>query len=189
MQILNKLRVAGNPRGTTTRRCPDSGPGTFICCQRNQLLPHCGPEVLRWDNRGVASEIVVALIGGVAGLTTGVVGSLFAPWANWGAEKRRRRQDRRVERIAEWPLGVRRLREAESDYLKSVHGHAPAYGAQPDATTRNWWATLRPELKDDVARHIEELSKNTGVQERSGQVPNLLRDEIVRLERDKWKLV
>lgn len=137
----------------------------------------------------MASEIVVALIGGLAGLTTGVAGSLFAPWASWGVEKRRLQQERRVQRIAEWRLGVRRLREAESDYLKSVQGRAPAYGAQPDATTRNWWATLRPELKDDVARHIEELSKSSGVEERYEEVPNLLRDEIVRLERDKWKLV
>lgn len=137
----------------------------------------------------MASEIVVALIGGLAGLTTGVAGSLFAPWANWGAEKRRLQQERRVQRIAEWRLGVRRLREAEGEYLKSVGGHAPAYGPQPDATIRNWWATLRVELAADVAQQIEELSKNTGVEERYGEVPNLLRDEIVRLERDKWKLV
>ena len=142
-----------------------------------------------WDNSRVASEILVALIGGGAGLTTGVVGSLFAPWASWGVEKRRLQQERRVQRIAEWRLGVRRLREAESLYVQSLRGDGPAYGPQPDVTTRNWWATLKPELRSDVARKIEDLSNNTGVEERFEGVPNLLRDEIVRLERDKWKLV
>jgi hypothetical protein len=137
----------------------------------------------------VASEIVIALIGGGAGLATGVVGSLFAPWASWGVEKRRLQQERRVQRIAEWRVGVRRLREAEGLYLKAVRGEAQAYGPQPDVTNRNWWATLKPELQSHVARRIEELSNNTGVEQRFDDVPNLLRDEIVRIERDKWKLV
>jgi hypothetical protein len=56
-----------------------------------------------------AYEVPVALISGGVGLTTGAIGSLFAPWANWGVEKRRLKHQRRVDRIKEWRDGVKNL--------------------------------------------------------------------------------
>ena len=47
----------------------------------------------------MASEIAVAIIGGVTGLVTGTAGSLTAPWAQWGVEQRRLRRQRRVDLI------------------------------------------------------------------------------------------
>jgi hypothetical protein len=64
----------------------------------------------------VASEIVVALIGGGAGLASGTVVSLIAPWSNWGIEKRRLRRESRVQRIKEWRKGVNALRAAKANH-------------------------------------------------------------------------
>jgi hypothetical protein len=69
----------------------------------------------------VASEIAVALISGCTGLATGAVGSLFAPWANWGIEKRRLRHESRVKLIAEW-----RERVSYLDSKERRHGQ-PSY--------------------------------------------------------------
>jgi hypothetical protein len=44
--------------------------------------------------------IYVAVIGGLSGLITGAIGSLVAPWVNWGIEKRRKKMDRHRELIA-----------------------------------------------------------------------------------------
>jgi hypothetical protein len=63
----------------------------------------------------VASEITVAVIGGVAGLVTGTAGSLTAPWAQWGVEQRRLRRQRSVDLIAEWRAGIDALRAAEDE--------------------------------------------------------------------------
>jgi hypothetical protein len=81
------------------------------------------PRSSRWNTGGVASDIAVAFIGGGAGLLTGAVtgtiSSLIAPWANWGAEKKRRQQDRRVERIAGWRKGVDEVAFAEGEAVSA----------------------------------------------------------------------
>ena len=59
--------------------------------------------------------IVAALIGGTAGLATGVAGSLIAPWSNWGVEKRRIRLQRRQALVDDWRLGIRRHLASNSD--------------------------------------------------------------------------
>lgn len=43
-------------------------------------------------------EVIIAAI---AGIVTGAIGSLAAPWANWGVEKVRLRQSRRAALIEE----------------------------------------------------------------------------------------
>jgi hypothetical protein len=43
-------------------------------------------------------KIILALIG----LISGVIGSMFAPWANWGIEKRRKKLEHRKELVAKW---------------------------------------------------------------------------------------
>ena len=43
-------------------------------------------------------KIIVALIG----LAGGAIGSLFAPWANWGIEKRKQKLAYRRELVAKW---------------------------------------------------------------------------------------
>lgn len=52
------------------------------------------------------SQVVAAIVGGVAGFTTGAVSSLVAPWSNWGVEKRRIRHTRRIDLVEEWRQGL-----------------------------------------------------------------------------------
>jgi len=47
------------------------------------------------------ATVQVAIIGGVAGLVTGVIGSLVAPWANWSIEKRKQKLVYRRQLISE----------------------------------------------------------------------------------------
>ena len=48
------------------------------------------------------STVVAAIVGGVAGVVTGGISSVIAPWANWGVEKRQLRRQERVTQIAGW---------------------------------------------------------------------------------------
>jgi hypothetical protein len=57
-----------------------------------------------------------------------------------------------------------------------------------DVHTKDWFITLRPEMAKDARRRVEELS-NKPTPTRLGQIPNLLKHEVARIERDKWKLV
>lgn len=135
----------------------------------------------------MASEIVVALIGGGAGLATGVVGSLAAPWANWGIEKRRLKRQQRVKRIEEWRDGVENL-----DSLEDMHGLPNDFdGGTPftaDIHAKSWYVTLRPEMRRSARNDIEELAE-TPINQRYGQMSRLIIREIARIERDDWKLV
>lgn len=71
----------------------------------------------------MTSEVVVALIGGAAGLVTGTIGSLLAPWSQWGVEKRRLRRDSRVQRLAEWRAGIAILDEQAETYKHYAYGY------------------------------------------------------------------
>lgn len=64
----------------------------------------------------MSDQVLAALVGGVAGLITGAVSSLVAPWVNWGVEKRRLRFQRRRDLVSEWRAG---LSEAEDHGLLS----------------------------------------------------------------------
>lgn len=161
------------------------------------------------ETSAVASEIAVALISGGVGLTTGIVGSLFAPWANWGIEKRRLQRASRVERIKEWREGVTALREAEKKdgkrvlyrqsplLTESLTGppRGPQYidGGVPDPDyvdvyTKPWFRTLKREMDPEELATVDRWSE-LPVAKRIGELPDVLDEEINRLERDEWKLV
>lgn len=138
----------------------------------------------------------MAFIGGAAGLltgaVTGVAGSLIAPWANWGVEKKRLKQHRREEHIKEWREGVDNMRWAESE---SFLGRGPAPqvvfgGGDPDRPleSKGWFAAFRAELTPEVIAEIDRLCQVPPVS-RLGKLPQLIDREISRIEREKWKLV
>ncbi|WP_133160822.1 hypothetical protein [Mycobacterium ahvazicum] len=161
----------------------------------------------------MTSDVAVAFIGGGAGLLTGAVtgtiSSLIAPWANWGIEKRRLRRENRVQRIKEWRAGVTELREAEHRDGKRVRYRKPlslgdSITGRPaheeyidagvpspdyvDVSTKSWFHTLKRELSSAALRRIDTLTERP-LAERIGELPNMLDEEINRLERDKWDLV
>jgi hypothetical protein len=57
-----------------------------------------------------------------------------------------------------------------------------------DVRTKDWFITLRPWTAPDVLQKVEELSEQP-IPKRHGQVAKLIRHEITRIEREKWKLV
>lgn len=149
----------------------------------------------------MASEIAVAVIGGVAGLVTGTAGSLTAPWAQWGVEQRRLRRQRRVELIAEWRAGIDALRAAEDEASPQIPFAASEAGpggyivvddGRPDPpqaqdTQQNWYQTLSPYLSPATHVLLNELRRSR-VLSRHGKIPDLLRKEVARIERE-WKLI
>jgi hypothetical protein len=132
----------------------------------------------------------VALIGGGAGLVTGAVtgaiSAIIAPWAKWGVDKKRLAQERRVERIKEWRDGVGHL-----DWQEDHHGQTGAWDTQlisADIHSQSWYVTLRPEMAREVVDQVEKLNDQP-VPSRRGKISKLVKHEITRIEREKWKLV
>lgn len=153
----------------------------------------------------MAPDIVAAFIGGGAGLATGVVGSLFAPWANWGVERSRLRRASRVERIKEWRRGVAYLRKAEREHgvpkrVRKNSWYQESLNVMPEFVTtvtdrdlvnvesKPWFRTLKRELPKKSRDRVRELNEQP-LQGRVGQLPAFLDEAINRIERDKWNLV
>jgi hypothetical protein len=121
----------------------------------------------------VASEIVVAAISGGTGLAAGVVGSLIAPWASWGVEKRRLRRAGRVQRIEEWRKGAYQL-DGDVHFM--------------ELEWSPWYTTIRAEMSDAAIKEID--AEAQGVPNANhNEVRTLIISEIASIERDKWKLV
>jgi hypothetical protein len=140
----------------------------------------------------MAYEVPVALISGGVGLATGVIGSLFGPWSNWGVEKRRRRQDGRAALIAQWRAGIRELRNAEDNHLaRNQENRRNQLSQEPDPpeadpTRHEWFRRLGLELSDDAAERVDEL-RLLPIRDRKGQIPGVLEGAVLEIER-KWKL-
>ncbi len=143
----------------------------------------------------MASEVAVAVIGAVSGVVGGGITAIAAPWATWGIEKRRSRRQRRVELIAEWRAGIDELRAAEDSaapQLSYPGGSMVVSTGAPDPpdtkdTRQNWYETLSPHLSKDAHESLKTL-RGKNVADRGRQIPDLLRAEVARIERD-WKLI
>ena len=74
-----------------------------------------------------------AIIGGVSGLATGVLGAILAPWAKWRVDREQATRTWRRERLTEWRAG---LAEAERlpDALQDRDFSAPALVRLPQTT-------------------------------------------------------
>jgi hypothetical protein len=57
-----------------------------------------------------------------------------------------------------------------------------------DVTTKTWFDSLKPELTDVAQKMVQQLGRQP-LSQRKGLIPNLLADEISRIEREKWQLV
>ena len=114
-----------------------------------------------------------AIIAGVVGLFTGAVGSLIAPWVQWGIEKRRKRYEKRVELVKEWRELVLNESFEREDLLKH-----PSYGA------------LRERLTQKTRQNLENLGKVTHVHNDTSPFDyyqQQLLKEIARIEKS-WEL-
>lgn len=82
--------------------------------------------------------LVSLVVAAVIGFVTGGLGSLVAPWANWGVEKQRQRQERR-----------RKVLE-EARNLVAYHDFTPAKFSQDRI-----YPVLRPYLEPSLVEAIE----------------------------------
>jgi hypothetical protein len=51
-----------------------------------------------------------------------------------------------------------------------------------------WFRDLQEELSDDAQERIEQLREKP-VEDRPGEIPLLLEEEVRRIERSQWKLL
>lgn len=149
----------------------------------------------------MASEIVVALIGGGAGLVTGAIGSLIAPWSQWGVEKRKLQRQSRVDLLAGWREGIAELRRIEDEVAplipvplpgKRGGGHIQSDNGTPDPLSADigrmsWYAdSLRSYLDEASRANIEEVRQQRII-DRKECLLDLLSAEVDKIERG-WNL-
>ena len=118
-----------------------------------------------------------AVVGGVAGVITGGLSSLLAPWAQWRVERKRLQRAERVAAIREW-------RE-----LIGLHQGEWLDPPNPLATDHRYLA-LRSFMTADERRDVEELPSSASLAAfdsvfRAG--PDAMRRAVDRLERE-WGL-
>lgn len=114
------------------------------------------------------------IISAVIGLISGAIGSLIAPWINWGVEKKRKRYERRVELIDIW-----------RDILISDNFD------RIDILEHSTYGILKSLLDNDVIRVIERSPNHYNVTVNSNTKnsdKDLINEEIARIEK-LWKLV
>jgi hypothetical protein len=123
----------------------------------------------------VTDTIWAAIVGGVAGIITGGITSLLAPWTNWGIEKRRQKLNARRDRIEQWRKMVK-VKEFARESFRETTGYS----------------TLRPYLTTGLIEEIERpgtsLLLTVGDTVRSTQLKAKILDEIAGIER-QWKLL
>ncbi len=122
----------------------------------------------------MSDAVITAAIAGVVGLMTGVIGSLFAPWAQWGIEKRRKRIERRTTLVDGW----RKVLTAQT-FERKVVLNDPSYGV------------LRPLLSADARKSIERPANHLIVvmgEEINSPDRSTLMREVARIERE-WGLL
>jgi len=132
----------------------------------------------------MVSEIAVALISGGSALGGAIVGSsgaIIASQVAQRAEKRRRRDNRQ-------------LRKAESNQLaRNEENKKQGQPEEPDPPEVDPWQhyeplrRLRHELPHHAVGRVDEL-RRMPIQDRIGQIPDLLEEEVLHIERKKWKL-
>jgi hypothetical protein len=118
-------------------------------------------------------KIILALIG----IFGGGIGSLFAPWANWGIEKRKQKLAHRRELVAKWrEMVAETSKQIGVDVELYIHSHKDYF-------------SLLPHLKSGGAKARMKLISET-MQRPYVITPALvyILEEIARIER-KWDLV
>ena len=114
--------------------------------------------------------MTVALIG----LISGVIGTIFAPWVNWGIEKRRLKHTRKVELTKEWRIFIENF-----DFETQNFGNSTVYGA------------MRPFMDENIVKNFE-AQRTVFVPPDGGRGDQLFKqwasDQVAMIEK-KWKLL
>ncbi len=121
--------------------------------------------------------ILSAIIGGVTGLITGTIASLFAPWINWGIEKRKLRL------------------AAQRELIKAARLTLESTPDRKEFRESTIYSQIRPFLSEDTRIKIE--TDTPGIQAHVGEdgeisvgikfKPLVLTD--LQILEKKWKLL
>ena len=115
-----------------------------------------------------------AIIAGVVGLIAGAIGSLIAPWVQWGVEKRRKKFERRTALIQRW-----REILTNDAFERGMLLNDPAYGPLCDLLTEK----VRKEIERPSNHITVVLDSPTNSHDR-----DLVLREIARIEKS-WDLI
>lgn len=149
----------------------------------------------------MSDTVIAAIVGAVAGIITGSIGSLFAPWANWGIEKRKQKLAYRRELIAKWRAMVKDITTSHSAnnelLIKLVQEHQDWYSLKPHLNPITLSMVGVPLLDKNVKSladtsqrlHIHQKQhKSDDYQTWTENALNYLIDDIGKIEK-KWGLV
>lgn len=159
------------------RYWPDSVRFVVDCALRAQTT-YGGvvPREDRLEDVLAALKSVQTVVAALAGLVSGAIGSLVAPWIQWGIEKKR---DTRMAQ-----------RQAIDDIRSMIDEHTKRddeYGFLNEMS----YMRLRPEMDPDVVKSLERPRTLHIRMDIPGAGPAPLRrlsNEVSRIERE-WKLV
>lgn len=126
----------------------------------------------------MSDTVWAAIVGGGAGIITGSLSSLFAPWVNWGIEKRRRKLEGRIELIHKWREMIMGWRfYADHNTPSILH-----------LDLERGWVSLEPHLKPSVLKEVARYQGREIPYDELDQLVGYLLVELAKLEK-KWKLV
>jgi hypothetical protein len=114
----------------------------------------------------MAAEVWTAIIGGAAGMASGAVASLIAPWVKWGIEKRRLKRQRRYDLLDSWRAGIASMVSTDHD----------------DFIRTDWYETLRPYLREGRRTQLEKPGTVIVPSESGRGVKDLFTHEVDRIE-------
>jgi hypothetical protein len=126
----------------------------------------------------MSDTVWAAIVGGVAGIVTSSVTTLFGPLVHWDIEKKRKKRDDRIEAIHRWREMVMSWR------FFSPHNQPTTVHLELERS----WISLEPQLSQST---LQEISRYQGRQITYAELEefeNFMLLEIAKLER-KWKLV
>jgi len=130
-------------------------------------------------------ELSKVLVPAVTGLITGTIGSLIAPWVNWGIEKKK------LKRKSQEDL-MRSAREALSkeDLTNKEFRHLPIYSRIKPHLSEQAIKAIEGTHRQDANTSNEAIIVVMGEERNSGVNPfkNKVFDELAKLEKD-WKLI
>jgi hypothetical protein len=125
----------------------------------------------------MSDTVLAAIVGAVAGIITGSIGSLFAPWANWGIEKRKQKLAYQRELVIKWRAMIE-----EVAHKNSLPDEDENYAPVDYSIDRHRdFYSLKPHLKKTLGRDSGEPWSDDGELK-------ILIDEVARIEKE-WGLI
>jgi hypothetical protein len=133
----------------------------------------------------VSDTLIAAIVGAVAGIITGSIGSLFAPWATWGIEKRKQKLARQRELVDKW-----RVMLSEIQHPEDTHGQLGSV-----LSRHPHWPSLKPHLPEEAMQMLQ-MNWHSNLYTDRVKSPNpatqeailSLMDDVGNIEK-RWELV